>query len=258
MDHDSPTTSIESYRRYLQEQLCWIDGEQTHSSSDSQRQCPKCRVKWSYTQASLEFAIFERFCNGERARKTAEALGCSRNTVMGHYRNFAQSMEDVVARMLIEERIATTPQSLDEVILLEKALRTGSKHRRTRACLYLFLNSLGPEERQGELFAVTLGAYILMRVKTAKLTRTFREVRGSGNIRRYAAYMEPSVSLGGVRKTTEPQRTRLIESIGQEISEFIEKYYALALPSRACRKLGGMWVDVWKSCRKTIARSGGP
>jgi hypothetical protein len=263
MDHDSPTTSIESYRRYLQEQLCWIDGEQTHASSDSQRQCPKCRVKWSYTQATLEFAIFERFCNGERARKAAEALGCSRNTVMGHYRSFSQSMEDVVARMLIEERIATTPQSLDEVILLEKALRTGSKHRRTRACLYLFLNSLGPEERLQELFAANFATRLTMRIREAKLTQTFKANGKQVRYYRYAVDSSESLEIEVERKPALPEpaetkRTRLIESVGQEISEFIEKYYALALPSRACRKLGGMWVDVWKSCRKTIARSGRP
>jgi hypothetical protein len=263
MDHDSPAISIESYRRYLQQQLCWIDGETTHASSDSQRQCPKCRVKWSYTQASLEFAIFERFCNGERSRKAAEALGCSRNTVMGHYRDFAQSMENVVAKMLVEERIATTPQSLDEVILLEKALRTGSERRRARACLYLFLNSLGPEERLQELFVATLASRLSLRIREAKLTQTFKAKGKQVRYYRYAVEMSEFLKFEGEWKPpqpepAEPKRTRLIESIKQEISDFIEKHYALVLPSQACRKLGDAWVDVWKSCRKTIARSGRP
>jgi len=250
----APTTSINGYRRYLLEQLCWIDGEPTHASSESQRQCPKCRVKWSYTQATLEFAIFERFCNGERARKAAEELGCSRNTVMGHYRNFTESMEDLVARMLVEERIATTPQSLDEVVLLEKALRVGSKRRRARACLYLFLNSLSVEERQQELFDSTLGLQIEMRIRAAKMTQSFKESGDLRHIRRCAIDTEPALVPESEPAPTEEQ-PRLIETIGREISDFIEKNYPFVLPSRACRKLGTLWVDVWKSCRKTIAKS---
>jgi hypothetical protein len=234
-------------------------------------------VKWSYTQATLEFAIFKRFCNGERARRVAEALGCSRNTAMAHYRTFTRSMEDLVASMLVEERIATTPQSLDEVIQLEKALRTGSERRRARACLYLFLNSLGPEERLQELFAVSLGRELIWKIRSAEATLRLKQAGKSYDIRRCATDYVPALKISGSRKLkrvestelqptrlierigeeiSEPKRTPLIESIGEEITAFIEKYYASALPSRACRKLGGMWVDVWKSCRKTIVRSG--
>ena len=105
---------------------------------------------------SLELSIFEQFCNGERARKATLNLGCSRNTVMSHFRSLLPEMEDLVARMLVEERIATTPQTVEEVIRLEKALRAGSVQKRALACRFLFLNSLTFEERLEELFTATL------------------------------------------------------------------------------------------------------
>lgn len=247
---------MDSYGVYLQEQLCWIDGVQTHASSESQRQCPKCRVKWSYVQSGLEFAIFEQFCNGERARRTSENLGCSRNTVNSHYRTFTNGMEDLVAKMLLEGSIATNPQSIDEVIKLEKALRVGSTRQRASACRYLFLTSLDRDERARRLFVQTLGRHLEWRIDMAMRTRAFEDARARGlqpkSIRLCACESPPSINLG--RRETKPQHG-LMEAIGRELAAFIDRNYPPQLPSPACIALGKVWVNVWKVCRDAIKHS---
>ena len=264
MIEPAPDSSIDAYRRYLTDQLCWIDGSPTCTSSDSQRQCTSCRVKWSYVQLNLEFAIFEQFCNGERARRAAINLGCSRNTVMSHFRSLHPKMEDLVARMLIEERIATTPQTVDEVIRLEKALRAGSIRRRGLACRFLFLNSLSLQDRLEELFTATLAKNLRTKIQLAKRTLAFQEAeerrksegeRPRRSIRRYAAVdalegLDIERPAKPVSSTGAPQR--LIESISKELGAFIAKHYPPSLPSPACRKLGKKWVSVWKECQKLI------
>jgi hypothetical protein len=261
MIEPTPDSSIEAYRHYLTDQLCWIDGSPTCTSSDSQRQCTSCRVKWSYVQLHLEFTIFEQFCNGEPARRAAINLGCSRNTVMSHYRSLLPEMEDLVARMLIEERIATTPQTVDEVIRLEKALRAGSVRRRGLACRFLFLNSLSLQERLEELFTATLAKNLKTKIQFATQTIAFREGEGrrrkdsrATTILKLAVDAPVSLDIGRPTKplssTGGPQR--LIESISDELGAFIAKHYPPSLPSPACRKLGKKWVSVWKECQKLI------
>lgn len=264
MIEGSPVRNVDAYRSYLRDQLCWIDGSPTCASSDFQRQCTSCRVKWSYVQLTLAFAIFEQFCNGERARRAAMNLGCSRNTVMSQYRSLMPNMEDLVARMLIEERIATTPQTVDEVIRLEKALRAGSVRKRGLACRFLFLNSLSVQERMEELFAVTLAKDLKLKILFARKTAAFLEAeerrksegeRPRRSIRRYAAVDTPEGL--GTKRVTKPVSAavgpqRLIESVSEELGAFIAKHYPPSLPSPACRRLGQRWVNVWKECRKLI------
>ena len=261
MVEGSPVRSVDAYRGYLREQLCWIDGSPTCASSDSQRQCTSCRVKWSYVQLTLAFAIFEQFCNGERARRAAMNLGCSRNTVMSQYRSLMPNMEDLVARMLIEERIATTPQTVDEVIRLEKALRAGSVRKRGLACRFLFLNSLSVHERMEELFAVTLAKDLKLKILFARKTAAFLEAEEK---RRKQDRAVTSLKMAidtreglGTKRVTKPVSStgapqRLIESISKELGAFIAKHYPPSLPSPACRRLGQRWVNVWKECQKLI------
>jgi hypothetical protein len=253
---NSPDTCIDSYRSHLSGQLCWIDGEPTHASSETQRQCPRCRVKWSYVQIALEFAIFEQFCNGERARRAAENLGCSRNTVNSHYRSFTGGMENLVAKMLLEGTIATNPQSIEEVIKLEKALRVGSTRRRATACRYLFLSSLDGDDRARRLFPETLGRQLTWRIKEAKMTQTFEEARKRKPKKLMMAVGTYELeSARNLRPKLQAPRHGLMEEIGRELSAFIERNYPPQLPSRACIELGEVWVKVWNACREVIKYS---
>ena len=250
MSEFPPAASIATYRHYLEGQLCWFDGEPTHASSENQRQCSKCRFKWSYIQSTLEFQIFERFCNGERTSPVARDLGCSRNTVASHFRNFAEEVEDIVAEMILEGTIATNPQTIEEVIHLEKALRVGSVKRRRRACLYLFLHSLDGVERTEKLFARTIGSFLETRVNMARRTQTFMEStdrRGSGPLLRNVA--APAIHLRPFKPKTKP----LIETIGEHLVDWIARHFP-SRPTVACCKLGKKWVDVWQACRKSVLK----
>ena len=180
---------------------------------------------------------------------------------MSHYRSLMPKMEDLVARMLIEERIATTPQTVDEVIRLEKALRAGSVRRRGLACRFLFLNSLSLQERLEELFTATLAMNLQIKILFAKRTLAFRE--GEEKRRkedRAVTSLKMAVDTPeglGTKRATKPVSAaigpqRLIESISKELGAFIAKHYPPSLPSPACRRLGQRWVNVWKECRKLI------
>jgi hypothetical protein len=170
-------------------------------------------------------------------------------------------MEDLVARMLVEERIATNPQTLEEVIRLEKALRVGSVRKRALACRFLFLNSLTVEERLEELFTVTLAKNLEMKIGMAQRTRAFldaqekRKAEGkSSSIRKLAVDEHRrfyDIQIPEVEAQLSPPR-RLIESISEELGAFIAKHYPPSLPSSACRRLGEKWVSVWKACRTLI------
>ncbi len=251
---DPPSFNISSYRTYLKERLCWIDGAPTHASSASQRQCPKCRVKWSYTHAALEFAIFEEFCKGDSASHVAQRLSCSRNTVMAHYRVLIPIMEDIVANMLLDGKIATNPQSIEELIRLEKALRVGSRKRKFAACRYLFLNSLDEAERAERLFLESISRSVQLRVQMAIRAVTFQESLERINvdsIRRFSAGAPLFLFKNYLNKITKRSFDRLIfKNI-----PLLMWLYPSALPSPACRKLGKKWVAVWKTCREIVKKT---
>jgi hypothetical protein len=180
---------------------------------------------------------------------------------MSHFRSLLPEMEDLVARMLVEECIATNPQTLEEVIRLEKALRVGSARKRALACQFLFLNSLTVEERLEELFIVTLAKNLEMKIVMAQRTRAFldaqekRKAEGkSSSIRKLAVDEHRrfyDIQIPEAETQPTPPR-RFIESISEELRAFIAKHYPPSLPSSACRSLGEKWVSVWKACRTLI------
>jgi hypothetical protein len=165
-------------------------------------------------------------------------------------------MEDLVAKMLLEGSIATNPQSIDEVIKLEKALRSGSTRRRASACRYLFLSSLDRGERSRRLFAQTLGRHLEWRIDMAMRTRAFE-----GSMERRSSSTKELRKLCRLEAMPEPPpippapRHGLMEEIGRELAAFIERNYPPQLPSPACIGLGEVWVKVWKVCRDAVKHS---
>lgn len=152
----TPHTSPAVYREYLQRRLCWCDGTPTHASSGHQRQCPRCRTKWSYEQLTLEFRLFEEYVLGRRAADAVRLTGCAKNTALVHFHRFHAAVEEIIRDLLTEGVIATNPTSLADLRSLERALRAGSRSRRRLACRHLFFRSLTLEERTEALFESTL------------------------------------------------------------------------------------------------------
>ena len=237
----TPTSSIENYQYYIAQTLCWLDGSVTHASSDEQRQCPKCRTKLSYTQISLELKILESFCNGHSASKAALLTGCAKNTALSHYRKFSKHMELGIASRLLDGSIATNPQSIDEVRLLEKALRVGSLKKRVKACFHLFMQSLLLNERMEMIFqaciAPELRAYIQLIVSRLEVKTPTRK-----QTRRYAI-------AGCFERRTPPPQPTLWERLRQHL---VAAFDATETPSQACIQQGEEWVQVWLACQSLI------
>ena len=239
----TPTSSIENYQYYIAQTLCWLDGSVTHASSDEQRQCPKCRTKLSYTQISLELKILESFCNGHSASKAALLTGCAKNTALSHYRKFSKHMELGIASRLLDGSIATNPQSIDEVRLLEKALRVGSLKKRVKACFHLFMQSLLLNERMEMIFqaciAPELRAYIqLIAYRLENKTPTRKQTRLAAK----------AVPFGPFEKTPPTQPT-LWERLRQHL---VASFVTTETPSQACIQQGEEWVQVWLACQSLI------
>jgi len=153
------------YRRYLEGQLCWVDGTPTHLSCAPQRQCPKCRVKWSYIHKQARFKALMEFCSGSNASKISGRIGCAKNTALAYFHDFSQAMEEIVAGLIISGEIATRPTCKQEMRELDRALRSGHRKRRTKACRYLFFGALNFEERSVALFRKLLLPEIREHVK---------------------------------------------------------------------------------------------
>ena len=55
--------NFREFQYRLAEQRCWLDDEPTHASHAGQRQCPRCRRKWSYTAMRRNWRLAELFCS---------------------------------------------------------------------------------------------------------------------------------------------------------------------------------------------------
>jgi len=240
-----PTSSVAAYKEFIGRQLCWIDGTPTHASSDLQRQCPKCRTKWSYERLSQELAAMEAFCEGVSASGAARKVGCVKNTALGHYQGFRRFMEELVADHLLNGSIATYPTSLPELKSLEKALRAGSSRRRERSCRHLFLASLTLEERLEMLFQ----ARIVPEVKSRMADATRRLERRGEPEEMGRHYAQPT---GGLRsRVHKPLREILRDgwiSFWRDLRARLDP--SCPYPSQACGKLGKKWVQVWERARE--------
>ena len=242
-----PSNSIEVYRLYVAQALCWVDGVPTHNSSDRQRQCPKCRRKWSYDRLGTELDLLEAYCHGTSATQAARDVRCAKNTALGHFNHFTRKMEETVAKMLLEERIATNPISLREVKSLEKALRAGSYRRREKACRHLFLSALKFEERIEIIFRETIARAVLLRIRRATGEEPERLVFASSRFGRpHRRKAKEPWSLGMLRaflvRTWQRLRSRFDPNYDQ--------------PSRGCARQGDLWVKVWRVARERTRNRG--
>ncbi|HPA20380.1 MAG TPA: hypothetical protein PLU30_21700 [Verrucomicrobiae bacterium] len=78
----------DDYERHLREELCWSCHVATHRSHARQRQCPKCRRKWSFAHLRLRWALLQRFFEKTSVRRAALEVGCSYPTAWWHFERF--------------------------------------------------------------------------------------------------------------------------------------------------------------------------
>jgi hypothetical protein len=76
------------YERRLFQQLCWICGNPTTRSSAQQRQCPRCRRKWSFRQRQLRWKLLHLFASALTPADAARRLSVSYRTAWTHFLRF--------------------------------------------------------------------------------------------------------------------------------------------------------------------------
>ena len=85
----------EEYCRHLDGQLCWNCHCPTHVSNARQRQCPRCRKKWSFRQRRSEWRLAELFCHGLNAHQASRELGISYGTARSHFKKFQTTLSEL-------------------------------------------------------------------------------------------------------------------------------------------------------------------
>jgi hypothetical protein len=97
----------EEYATHLEGQLCWHCHCPTHASHARQRQCPRCRQKWSYDRQRLQWRLAELFCQGVNAHRASKELNISYGTARSHFTKFDLSFAQTnhpVAKTLLSIR----------------------------------------------------------------------------------------------------------------------------------------------------------
>lgn len=87
--------SIQEYEKHLIGELCWDCHEATKPSSGRQRQCPRCRRKWSYAQKQQQWALLRAFVLQASANHAAKSVGVSYPTAYTAFRRFREVLADL-------------------------------------------------------------------------------------------------------------------------------------------------------------------
>lgn len=80
--------SPESYSLALQQRLCWSCSRPTYLSHAQQRQCGRCKHKWSFSRLTTEWELMQCFCQGQNANSAARRLGVAPGTSYKHFLGF--------------------------------------------------------------------------------------------------------------------------------------------------------------------------
>jgi hypothetical protein len=243
-----PAAHVEIYRRYVTQTLCWLDGTPTHSSSDLQRQCPKCRQKWSYERLGMELELLDLYCQGLSASAAARQIRCAKNTALNRFGHFSARMQEIVATKLVDEGIATSPITVREAKSLEKALRTGNRRRRENVCRHLFFTGLSFEERMQGVFLKHISGQVKEWIDRAKSKRP---------------YLFHSMSFGVFRRPEKIHRTfrQSCVDLARRARMRMEARFNpnCPHPSKSCQRQGHLWVKVWEKARSIRQQAqGGP
>ena len=156
----APVTAS-GFNRHLAEKLCWIDGAPTHRSSARQRQCARCRRKWSYDGLAKKWMLAQEYCAGNTRREAAAAAGVDVHTAGRHYAAFDLALATHVRELLG----AGQGWALGDAERLHQVLREGvrspSRRQKLRLAARLCFEKLRMRKRleliDELVFAPTIG-----------------------------------------------------------------------------------------------------
>jgi hypothetical protein len=161
--------TISSFNRHLTKQLCWIDGSPTHFSSARQRQCARCRRKWSYEGLSKRWFLAQAFCAGRNRREAAHATGLGAHTAGRHYDAFERALAGHLRRNLKLER-GWTFAAIRSSRRITVAKLTSQKQK-LRLAAQLCLEGLPVYRRMQLIYDLVFSARVerLLRLKPVRL-----------------------------------------------------------------------------------------
>lgn len=139
--------TVKDYEKQLIGELCWCCGAATHRSNERQRQCPKCRRKFSYHQQQKQWALLQAFVLQASAHHAAKTVGTAYHTA---YR-FYMSLREYLAQAAAKEGKCL----LGEIELDESYFGGRRKGRRGRGAAGK-VKVFGLLERQGQVVAVVV------------------------------------------------------------------------------------------------------
>lgn len=166
------------YNRYLTRQLCWIDGTPTHGSSARQRQCPRCRRKWSFDGLAKQWLLAQEFCYGCTRREAATVSGVDVHTAGYYYLMFERSLAANVRRLIDEGKgwVLADTDRLHEV--LREAMKMRRQRQKARLVARLRLEKLNVRQRLDLIFTEVF----------SRKVELLRRGRSMTNIRPRTAY----------------------------------------------------------------------
>jgi transposase len=139
--------TLDDYERHLIGQLCWLCHAATQRSSARQRQCPRCRAKWSYHHRRTRWELLKAFCLTASAHHATRIVRCDYRTAHRAYTGFRQALRTLAD----DER----QKLLGELELDESYFGGRRKGRRGRGAAGK-VAVLGILERNGRVFTVVV------------------------------------------------------------------------------------------------------
>lgn len=83
---------LKDYQRHLVEELCWVCHRRTGPSSGRQKQCQRCRRKWSYRQRQVRWNLLRLFATAITPAEAARRLKVSYRTAWSHFLRFERTL----------------------------------------------------------------------------------------------------------------------------------------------------------------------
>src|SRR3954464_9464268 len=102
---------LNDYERHLVGLLCWDCHAATGACNARQRQCPRCRKKWSYHRKRTRRELLKAFCLNATAHHAARCARCDYRTAYRAYMHLRLTLAEMAAE---EKRPLLGELELDE------------------------------------------------------------------------------------------------------------------------------------------------
>ncbi len=138
---------LDDYERHLVGSLCWSCHVSTGPCNARQRQCPRCRKKWSYGLRRVQWELMKAFCLNAAAHHAARCARCDYRTAYRAYMRLRLALGEMTAE---EKRPLLGELELDQSYFGGR--RRGKRGRGAAGKVAVF----GVLERDGRVYTVAV------------------------------------------------------------------------------------------------------